>query len=378
LHYGFEPTVVEKSPRLRTGGYVIDFWGLGYDVAEKMGLEAELHRVGYDVGELRIVDDKGRRISGFDAAVFRRLTNGRYVSVARSELAALLFSRIEGRCATLLGDTITSLRDDGDGVAVTFAHAAPCRFDLVIGADGLHSEVRSLIFGPQQHFEKYLGYMVGAFQAQGYRPHDDLAYVSHAVPGRQIARFAMRDDRTMFMFVFAAGEPSRAAAHDIDAQKDILQRTFHDAGWESPQILRALTDSGDLYFDRVSQIRMGRWSKGRIALLGDAAFCVSLLAGQGSALAMTAAYVLAGELARDGGADPDAAFRRYETLLGPFIATKQKAAESFAGTFAPRSGLGIFLRNQVLKAFSLPFVAKLAVGSTLLDRLDLPDYDKLA
>lgn len=343
-----------------------------------MELIPDLKRIGYDVQELRIVDDAGRRVGGFDADVFRRLTGGRYVSIARSELAGLLFSKIEGRCETLFDESITALRDEGDGVAVTFAHAEPRCFDLVVGADGLHSQVRELVFGPESRFETYLGYMVAAFQAEGYRPRDDLAYVSHSAPGKQIARFAMRGDRTMFLFVLAAEEPPRVAPHDVRVQKAVIEQAFRDAGWESPQILRALAEARDLYFDRVSQIRMQAWSKGRVALLGDAAFCVSLLAGQGSALAMAAAYVLAGELARAGGTDPEAAFRRYEALLRSLITTKQKAAEQFASGFAPKTAFGLFIRNQITKAFALPFVAKLAMGSSLLDRLELPNYDKFA
>jgi 2-polyprenyl-6-methoxyphenol hydroxylase-like FAD-dependent oxidoreductase len=374
-HHGFAPTLVERAPKLRTGGYVVDFWGLGYDVAEKMGLLPELQRAGYDVGEVRIVDDEGRRVGGFDAEVFRRLTHGRYVSIARSELAALLFSKIEGRCETLFGDSITALKDERDGVAVTFAHARPRRFDLVVGADGLHSEVRELAFGVEDRFERYLGYMVAAFQAHGYRPRDELAYVSHSVPGRQIARFAMRGGRTMFLFIFAADRAPSVAAGDLDAQKAVIEREFRDAGWESPQILRALAASDDLYFDRVSQIRMDAWFKGRIALVGDAAFCVSLLAGQGSALAMAGAYALAGELARAGGTDPQAAFRRYEALLRPLITAKQKAAEQLASGFAPKTRFGLFLRNQLTKAFAIPLVAKLVMGSSLMDPIALPNYE---
>jgi 2-polyprenyl-6-methoxyphenol hydroxylase-like FAD-dependent oxidoreductase len=375
MEYGFKPTLVEQAPRPRTGGYVIDFWGRGYDVAEMMGLLPELRRRGYDVGELRLVDDRGRRVGGFDAAVFRELTGGRYVSLARSELARLLYEKIEGRCEVLFGDGITQIDERDDGVHVAFEHARERTFDLVIGADGLHSEVRQIAFGRGEWSEKYLGYMVAAFQAEGYRPRDDLVYVSYALPGRQVARFAMRGDRTMFLFVFAAEAPPTVAAHDTAAQKAILKAKFADAGWECPQILAALDETDDLYFDRVSQIHMDTWSKGRVALVGDAAFCASLLAGQGSALAMAAAYVLAGELGKAGAA-PEAAFQRYEQLLRPLIATKQKAAEQFASGFAPKSRFGLFVRNQVTKTFAVPFVAKLMLGASLLDNIVLPHYSQ--
>jgi len=373
LEHGITPTLVEKAPRLRTGGYVIDFWGLGYEVADKMGLLPALDRDGYDVSELRLVDSDGRRVGGFDAGVFRNLTGGRYLSIARSELARLLYERIKGRCEVIFGDSITEIDDQGDSVLARFEHAPERHVDAVIGADGLHSQVRHLVFGPEERFEQYLGYTVAAFQIEGYRPRDELVYVSYAIPGRQVARFAMRGDRTMFLFVFAADAPPAVGAHDVAAQKALLHATFDDAGWECPQILAALDGADDLYFDRVSQIHMDCWSKGRVALVGDAAFCASLLAGQGSALAMGAAYVLAGELGRGGNA-PEAAFQRYEGLLRPLIATKQKAARQFAGGFAPKTRLGVFLRNQVTKAFAIPFVAKLAIGSSLMDRIEVPAY----
>ncbi|HEX9881796.1 MAG TPA: FAD-binding domain [Hyphomicrobium sp.] len=373
LEQGITPTLVEKAPHLRTSGYVIDFWGLGYKVADKMRLLSTLDREGYDVSELRLVNGEGQRVGGFDAGVFRNLTGGRYLSIARSELAKLLCEKIKDRCEVIFGDEVTAIDDQGDGVRVGFRHAREGRFDAVIGADGLHSEVRELVFGPEKRFEISLGYMVATFQARGYRPRDELVYVSYAIPGRQVARFAMRGDRTMFLFVFAADEPSGVGAHDMAAQKALLNATFRDAGWECPQILAALDKSDDLYFDRVSQIHMDAWSKGRVALVGDAAFCVSLLAGQGSALAMGAAYALAGELGRADAGSP-AAFQRYEALLRPLIATKQKAALQFASGFAPKTRWGLFVRNQVTKAMALPFVAKLAMGSSLLDRIDLPDY----
>lgn len=371
--HGFAPTLVESAPGLRTGGYVIDFWGLGYEIAGRMGLLPELHRVGYRMRELRIVDDRGRRVAGFGTGVFDELTDGHFVSIARSDLSRLIFREIEGSAEVLFGDTIVDLREEADGIIVGFARAGERRFDLVIGADGLHSNVRRLAFGPPGDFEAHLGYMVAAFEAQGYRPRDELTYVIYGLPGRMIGRFALRDDRTLFLLVYAGHGDSPPDRHDLAAQKAIVREVYRDARWESEAILTALDRSDDLYFDRVSQIRMRRWSRGRVALIGDAAFCVSLLAGQGSALAMTSAYVLAGELARAGGRH-DEAFRRYESLLRPFIAAKQKGAERFAGAFAPRTRWGMFFRNQVVKAFGIPLVSRLALGRDLADRLELPDY----
>jgi 2-polyprenyl-6-methoxyphenol hydroxylase-like FAD-dependent oxidoreductase len=232
--------------------------------------------------------------------------------------------------------------------------------------------VRRLAFGPQAGFERSLGYHVAAFEAEGYRPRDELVYVSHAEPGRQIARFAERDHRTMFLYIFAEEHLSGPEPTDT-AARAALRRVFAGVGWECPRILDAMDQAPELYFDRVSQIVVDRWSSGRFALVGDAAACVSLLAGEGTGLAMVEAYVLAGELKAAGG-DHAEAFRRYEQRLRPFIEGKQKSARKFASSFAPRSAFGIWFRNQVTHLMGLPFVANAAVGSGLRDDFELPEY----
>ena len=369
---GINATLVERAPRPRTGGYIIDFWGRGYDIAEKMGLLPELKAAGYDVRELRIVNAKGRRVGGFGVDVFRELTGGRYVSVARADLARLIHNKIEPGFATLFGDSIIRIQQGEAVVDVEFEHAPRRRFDFVVGADGLHSAVRRLVFGAQDRYEKYLGYYVAAFAVDDYRQRDERVYVSYEMPGKQIARFAMREGRTLFLLVFAADQPLPIDPRDAVSQKARLHCEFDRGGWECPAIMAELDRCDDLYFDPVSQIRMDTWSKGRVALVGDAAFCPSLLAGQGSALAMTAAYVLAGELAA---ADrPQAAFVRYEQLLQPFIRGKQEAAERFARSFAPKTQFGLFVRNQVTKAFAVPLVASLTLGRLVRDAIDLPTY----
>jgi 2-polyprenyl-6-methoxyphenol hydroxylase-like FAD-dependent oxidoreductase len=368
---GYEPTLIERAPVLRGGGYVIDFWGLGYDIAERAGLADDIDRVGYHVRELRVVDDRGKRVAGFGTKVFRELTGGRYVTLGRSDLSRLLFEKIQGATETLFDNEIVGLEDRGDHVQVQFRRGGNRRYDLVIGADGLHSRVRSLVFGPQRQFETTLGYGVAAFEVKGYRPRDEDVYVMYAQPGRMIGRFSLRDDRTLFLLVFSAGRGSLPA--DPDGQKDMLRARYAASKWECPKILDALDGTQELYFDSVSQIRMDHWSKGRVALIGDAAFCVSLLAGQGAALAMTSAYVLAGELARADGRHEEA-LARYETLLRPYIATKQRGAQRFAAAFAPRTRWGLWFRNQVIRAFAIPGLAKLAVGREIIDNLQLPDY----
>lgn len=377
--YGVKSTLIERAPQLRTSGYAIDFWGLGFDIAERMEILTDLKRDGYNIKEVRIVNARGRRIGGFDVDIFRAATHGRYVTIPRTDLAKSIYRKIDGRCETIFGDSIAGLRQDAHGVDVTFEHAAPGRFDMVIGADGLHSVVRKLTFGKENRFETFLGYSVAAFEVTGYRPRDENIYVNYSVPGKQVGRLSLRNDRTLFLFVFSDQRRDRIDPDDTEAQRSVLRAQFGNLGWECPQILAAMESCPELYFDRVSQIRMNTWSKGRVGLIGDAAFCPSLLAGQGAALAMVAAYVLAGEFVRVN-TSPEKALKRYEALLRDFMVEKQNAAAKFATSFAPKTRWGLFLRNQITKAFAIPFVAKWALGSTLLDRIELPDYsaEKLA
>lgn len=368
---GFAPVLVERSPSLRTGGYIIDFWGLGYDIAERMGLRSEIDRVGYHMREFRIVDNHGERIAGFGMEVFGELTGGHYVTIGRSDLSRLLFEKAKAAAEVIFDNEIIALDEMPDGVNVHFKRGENRRFDLVIGADGLHSDVRGLVFGSQHRFETYLGYRVAAFEVSGYRPRNDDIYVMHGRPGRMIGRFTLREDRTLFLFVF--NENSHLLPTTIDQQKAILCEVYGSDTWECPQILEQLDHVGELYFDRVSQIRMANWSNGRVALVGDAAFCVSLLAGQGSALAILSAYVLAGELASASGEYREA-FARYESFLRPFVQMKQSGAEGFAAAFAPRTPWGLWFRNQMIRAFAIPGLARLTVGREITDSLKLPDY----
>jgi 2-polyprenyl-6-methoxyphenol hydroxylase-like FAD-dependent oxidoreductase len=370
---GFQPILVEHSATLRSGGYVIDFWGLGYEIAERMGLREKINGLGYHIREMRIVDRTGRRVSGFGTRVFLELTGGRYVAIPRSALSRLLVEKIADEVEIILGDEIHGLHEREDGVEVQLARGGKRRFDLVVGADGLHSRVRRLVFGRQERFEKQLGYVVAAFETKGYRPRNEDVYVMYSEPSRMVGRVTLRDDRTLFLFVFATDVTPNSILTDVSEQKAMLRAQFSDQSWECAQILTALDRSNDLYFDRVSQIRMPKWSQGRIALVGDAAYCVSLLAGQGAALAMMGAYVLAGELAQAGGHHVEG-FANYENRLRAFIEVKQEGGERFAGAFAPKTRWGLFVRNQMIRAAAIPGFARLAFGRDIVDNLRLPDY----
>lgn len=368
--FGHEPVLFEKAPALRAGGYMIDFWGLGYEIAERMGILPTLRRHSYEMRRMRMVDARGRDEATLDLTPLREMLGGRFISLARADLAAAIFDACRGIPAHF-GVSVAAIEQAGDGVDATLTDGRRERFDLVVGADGLHSHVRELAFAPETAVETTLGGYVAAFRIRGYPRREEFAYVSHTTPKRQVARVALRDDETLVLLVCRAeligDDPPR------ERQKAALRRAFGGMGWEVPELLDRLDRSDDVYFDRVSQIHLARWSSGRVGLLGDAAACPSLLAGEGTGLAMTEAYVLAGELHRAEG-DFSRAFAAYDARLHAFVAAKQKAALGFLGFFAPKTALGLRVRNLIVNALSIRFVARRFLTSSLHDDLELPRY----
>jgi 2-polyprenyl-6-methoxyphenol hydroxylase-like FAD-dependent oxidoreductase len=368
LRAGHAPTLVERAPALRQGGYVVDFWGAGFTVAERMGIAAELVHRGYRAREARQVRRDGTRLLSFNPELFVG-SRSRYVTLARSDLAGVIYGALQGKVETIFGDTTRTIDDDGRRVRVVFENSGVTRdFDLVVGADGLHSRARRLVFGPDEQFEKYLGLKVAAFEIKGYRPREELVARLYTEVGFQVTAFPIREDATMFAFTFR--DDGRELPATRQGQEALLRARFASAGWETPVILEQMSSAESLYLDRVSQIRMPSWTRGRVALLGDAAACPSLLAGQGSALAMVEAYVLAAELARAPGHVE--AFAAYQGKLGSFLLSKQKAAERLALAFAPKNRLQLFLRHSVMRLMRLPLVAKLAAGKSFQDAIELP------
>ncbi|WP_431231827.1 FAD-binding domain [Mycolicibacterium psychrotolerans] len=368
---GHEPTLIERAPQFRTGGYLIDFWGVGYRVAQRMGLQAAIERAGYQLETLREVGSDGQALATLNVDGFRRATSGELISLPRGDLAAAIYDAIQHDVEAIFDDSITAITQHPDGVSVSLAHNKTREFDLVIGADGLHSNVRRLAFGPQPDIERYLGCLVAAAVVDGYRPRDELVYMTYSRPGKSVGRFSLRGDRTLFLFVFRSDQSCDPG--EITARKALLWREFGDAGWECKHMLAALDDAEDLYFDVVSQIRMDHWSQGRVALIGDAAACVSLLAGEGTGLAMAAAYVLAGELSSARG-DHRRAFQAYEKQMRSFVEGKQAAAEKLLAVFATKTEFGIWFRQLAMKAMGFRPLFDLIASHSLRDDIELPDY----
>ncbi|PTA66672.1 FAD-dependent monooxygenase [Deinococcus arcticus] len=368
---GFAPTLVERAPALRHGGHLIDFWGVGYDVAGRMGLRGALHEDGYAVRGIRFIDRWGQAAATLPAEALLPGHHRRYVNLRRGDLARRLWALVEPEVEAVFGDSVTALTPQGKRVGVTFEHAPPREVDLVIGADGLHSRVRALALGAERDTVTSLGYWTAAFTASDAHAGEPGTYISFTAPGRQVARFALRGGHSAYFLLWAQpGRPTPGL--DGAAQRRVLERVFAHSGVLGDRMLTALPRAQDLYLDVVAQVRLPHWSAGRVALVGDAAYAPSLLSGQGSALALAGAYLLAHELARTPDV-PEAAFARYQAAFGPFVAAKQRSAARYGPWFAPRTELGVQLRNVALRLMAAPGVARWVAGRAFHDRFTLPD-----
>jgi 2-polyprenyl-6-methoxyphenol hydroxylase-like FAD-dependent oxidoreductase len=323
LHrHGRTPTVVERAPALRDGGYAVDFRGpVHLDLLARMGIRDDVERARTGTGDSWYVDARGNRLARMPAE-----QTGGDIEVLRGDLVRVLHEATRNDTEYVFGDSITALQETADGVHVTFEHAAPRTFDLVIGADGLHSRVRSLAFGPQRPYLKYLGLHYAIFTTPNYLALDHTGLV-YGEPRRLAVVYSARENTEASVLLYFASPQLSYDRADTDRHRAIIREAFAGAGWELPRLLDLMATAPDLYLDSVSTIRMDRWSCGRIALLGDAGYSPSSLSGMGTGLAVVGAYVLAGELAT-AGADHAAAFTRYERTQRSYVEGCQKLAGS--------------------------------------------------
>ena len=348
-HYGFNPTVIERAPALRAGGYAIDLRGAAVHVAERMGILAEARKASTDLREILFVDSNNETLATMDANFGAGPGEAGDVELLRDDLAQILYAATKDSIDYIFGDSITSLSPHEQGVEVTFERSAPRTFDLVIGADGSHSNVRALSFGDEAQFSHYLGQHVAIFTIPNYLNLDRL-WVMHYVPKKMgaIMQYGSRK-HTRALLLFSS--PKLEYDHrDVEQQKNIVRRMFaEETGWQFPRLLKEMRDAPDFYFDDVSQIRMDRWSKGRVTLVGDAACGPTLITGQGTSMAIVGAYVLAGELASAGG-DYTTAFARYDQICRSYMEQNQQIALKAPEVQMPDSWEAIDRQNEMLRA----------------------------
>jgi 2-polyprenyl-6-methoxyphenol hydroxylase-like FAD-dependent oxidoreductase len=365
---GTRVTVVERAPALRDGGYAVDFRGASVDVLRRMGLLDRVLAAQTGMGAVSYVDATGRPIVDLPASFL----SGE-VEILRGDLGRILYDATAGTTEYVFGDSIASLQETSDGVDVTFERGGSRRFDLVIGADGVHSNVRMLAFGDESELVHHLGYYLAVFSTPNHLGLDHTGRY-YNVPGKLAAIYSTRDAQAARAFFLFASPALDVDHHDVAQHKWIVTDAFAGVGWEVPRLLDALTDAGDLYFDSASQVRLPRWSTGRIALLGDAGYCASPLSGMGTGMAIVGAYVLAGELA-SAGDDHGAAFARYEQRMRPYVTKCHAFADKGGSWMAPSSRLGIWCRNVATRTLRFaPSILLNRIAAGPSNAVALPDY----
>ncbi|MFJ9848121.1 FAD-dependent monooxygenase [Streptomyces sp. NPDC101150] len=371
LHrYGFHPTIVERAPALRDGGYAVDFRGEAHlSVLRRMGIMDDVERARTGMGSMSYVNSAGKPQAQLPADLFAG-----DIEILRGDLARILYEATAHHTEYIFGDSIASLTEDAEGVTVTFERGAPRRFDLVIGADGLHSRTRDLTFGPEERFVKHLGVHCAIFTTAN---HLGLDHTGHAyrTAGKLAAMYSARHNTEAKAVFYFSSPDLDLDRRDVARQQAVLAERFAGTGWESDRLLRDMRYAPDFYFDSVGQVRMDSWSRGRVALVGDAAYCPSSLSGMGTGLALVGAYVLAGELAAARG-DHRIAFARYEDELREYAEGCRKMGDGVAKLMVPGSRLMATLLNRYYKAMPyLPgknMAAKIARKTA--ENITLRDY----
>ncbi len=290
---GGDVVLLERTSGPRSQGYMIDFFGPGYDAAEAMGLLPAIEAVAYPVDEVSLVDPNGHRRAGIPYELLRNATGGRLLTLMRPDLEKVLRDNLPADVDQRFGTTPVGIADHSDRVRITLDDGGELEADVLIGADGVHSTVRELVFGDESKFLRYLGFHTAAFlfDAPHVRDVTDGRIVLTDTAGRQMGFYALRDRCVAAFAVGRASDP--ALPDDVRAA---IRDTYRDLGWLVPEALAECPPSKDVYYDQVAQIEMPSWSKGRVTLVGDACYAVSLLAGQGASLGVAGAYVLADAL----------------------------------------------------------------------------------
>lgn len=370
---GHTVTVVERGPGLRPGGQAVDLRGAGRTVIERMGLMPQARAVTLEQRGLAYVDGRGRVTATMPADAFGGEGIISEIEILRGDLGQLLYDAAGPEVEYLFDDTVTGITQDEFGVDVTFERAAPRRFGLVIGADGLHSAVRGLAFGRESECVQPLNCYMAWFTAPAA---DDLDgwYKMHNLPGGRVA--SLRPGRlpgeSKASLSFRS-EPVAYGRRDVAAQQDLLAERFAGGGWKVPWLVDAMRAAPDFSFDSVGQVHLDRWSNGRVVLLGDAAYCPTPLTGLGTSLALVGAYVLAGELATS--SDHRAAFTRYEEVLRPYVSTGQEMPPGGIVGYAPKSTVAIRLGALSMRSMTRwPMRSILQKQFAKAGGIDLPDY----
>lgn len=373
--YGFEVTVIERAPEPREGGQNVDVRGAGREVTRRMGIEDTIRAATTGEVGLRFVDAQDRTVASFAAGTTDSGGLTAQLEVLRGDLARILIQQTRSEVEYLYGDHITGLADTGEQVHVTFSHGAPRSFDLVVAADGIRSTTRNLVVGDEATI-KPLGLHTAYLTIP--RTGTDTAWARwFNAPGGRSATIRPDNVGTTRATLSFMSPPQGYEHLDSAGLKGLLRQRFAGVGWEVPRILKAL-DEVEVYFEALGQVHAPRWSLGRVALLGDTAYCASPISGMGTSLALTGAYVLAGELARS--SSHVEAFAAYEALMRPYVSQAQQLPPGTPRLANPRTRAGIAAFNALLRLGTIPAVGKISgsLFSPPADKIELPDYATVA
>lgn len=371
---GMDVTVVERAPAFRDGGQTIDVRGAGRTVVQRMGLEAQVRANTTAEQGIAFVDRANHTQAFIGVGAFDGEGPIAELEILRGELAKLLIQHSQDQVTYRFGDSIERLVDDGEQVHVGFAQGAEQAYDLVIVAEGIGSTTRNQVFGDEvtrRPLNLYTAYFTVPWQ-----PSDGQVMRWYNLPGGRCVCLRPDNLGTTCAFLSFQQPPSGYEKLAQAEQKALLRQLFAGTGWETPRVLAALDDAPDLYLEAVGQVKLPRWSKGRVALVGDAAYCASPISGMGTSLGLSGAYVLAGELGRH--ADHAQAFAAYETLMRPYVAQAQSVPTFAPRLASPHSRAGIAVGHALLRLATLPgfkgIFGKLL--SPKADAIELPNYER--
>ncbi|HUB55157.1 MAG TPA: FAD-dependent monooxygenase [Mycobacterium sp.] len=366
---GHTVTIVEQARQLRTGGQAVDFRGPALTVLEKMGLLEQVRAGATRMGPLVLVDDRGKEVGRLPAEVI----SGE-LEMHWGDFARVLYEAVRNDVNYRFGVRVTALDDNGQRVAVTFSDVSTGSYDLVIGADGLHSGIRRLVFGPEDQCVTQLGQCFGFFDVENRLrlDHCGMAYID---AGRTVALQGIDPDKPARASFFLIDPDVAFDYRDTDGNKRLFAERYAGMGWEVRDLLEGLAEASEVYFDSIAQVHMDSYSRGRVCLTGDAAWCASPRSGMGTTLALVGSYVLAHEM-RTAGDDYAAAFARYQQLLAPYVARCQKLAIDALKTERFSSGWRTTVRNAALRLLRIPAVSKFVARQSLsvARSFTLPSY----
>jgi 2-polyprenyl-6-methoxyphenol hydroxylase-like FAD-dependent oxidoreductase len=363
---GFDPVIIEKASSLRDGGYMIDFFSSGISVSEKMGIIDQLKEKDHHSDIIIQKNEKGKKQYILNISGFREAVKGKLFNFLRTDLVEVLYEKLKGRVEIRFSTSIQTIVQNAEKVTVTFGDGKQETFDLLIGADGVRSNVRAKVYAPEKIEELYLGYYVCALEHNVPTHLNKGEVISMLSPKKQIMTYNTSNGTSNSLLVF--GSPKRL---HLSKREEIgfLKDEFAGFSSPTPEIINEAAKKDKLFFDQVSQIRIhDKWHKNRVVLIGDAAFCITLLSGQGSSMAMTAAFVLSEQLEKHRN-DHETAFTEYEKALRPMIEKMQKKAVKNAATIVPTSKFSLWIRNLFA-----PLIFKKIFSGLLIKQLGANNY----